>query len=110
MILEKIIWLKKVKEKVLIKLLGKMHKCKAVLSYCLKCRKNTENTNPNIFGTSNDKTIILSNCAICASIKSKFIEKQEVSRLLGSLGIKTPLSKIPLLGNVLFCIQFYWMI
>ena len=84
-----------------------MRKYKAMLSYCLKCRKNTENINPNIFGISNDKTIILSNCAICASIKSKFIEKQEVYRLLVSLGIKTLLSKIPLLGNVLFCVQFY---
>ena len=30
-------------------------------------------------------------------ILSKFIDKQEVSRLLSKLGIKTSLSKIPLL-------------
>ena len=34
--------------------------------------------------------------------KSKFIKEQEASRLLSSLGIKTPLSKIPLLGLLLF--------
>ena len=45
--------------------------------------------------------MILSNCAICSSKKSKFTKKQEANRLLSSLGIKTPLSKILLLSNVL---------
>ena len=44
----------------------------------------------------------LSKCAICSSKKSKFINKQESSGLLSKLGIKTPLSKIPILGDVLF--------
>ena len=109
-ILKKIIWLKKVKEKTLIRLFDKMHKYKTMLSYYLKCWKNTENINPKISGTSNGKTIILSNCAICGSKKSKFIKKQEANGLLSSLRIKTPLSKIPLLGNVLFWMQFQRMI
>ena len=46
--------------------------------------------------------MILSNCAICGIKKSRFIKKQEANGLLSSLGIKTPLSEIPLLGNVLF--------
>ena len=46
--------------------------------------------------------MILSKCAICGSKKSIFINKQEASGLLIKLGIKTPLSKIPILGNVLF--------
>ena len=46
--------------------------------------------------------MILSKCAICDSKKSKFIKKQEAKRILSSLGIKTPLSKIPLLSDVLF--------
>ena len=46
--------------------------------------------------------MILSNCAICGSKKSKCIKKQEASGLLNSLGIKTSLSKIPLLVNFLF--------
>ena len=73
-----------------------------MLFYCLKCRKNTENINLKISGTSNGKTMILSTCTICGSEKSKFIEKQEANELLSSLGIKAPLSNIPLLGNVLF--------
>ena len=79
-----------------------MHKYKTMLSYCLKCRKNTENINPKTSRTSNGKTMILSNCAICGSKKSKFIKKQEANELLSTLRIKTPLSRIPLLGNVLF--------
>ena len=45
--------------------------------------------------------MILSKCAICGSRKSKFIKKQEASGL-SKLGIKTPLNKIPILGDVLF--------
>ena len=44
----------------------------------------------------------LSKCVICGSTKSKFIKKQEVSGILSSLDFKTPLSKIPLLGDILF--------
>ena len=46
--------------------------------------------------------MILSKCAICGSKKSKFINKQEASGLLSKLGIKTPLSKVPILGDILF--------
>ena len=43
-------------------------------SYCLKCRKNTENINPSVSSTSNGKAMILSDCAICDSKKSRFIK------------------------------------
>ena len=46
--------------------------------------------------------MILSKCAICVRKKSIFIKKQEPKRILSSLSIKTLLSKIPLLGDVLF--------
>ena len=46
--------------------------------------------------------MILSKCAICGSKKFKFMNKQEPSGLLSKLAIKTPLSKIPILGHVLF--------
>ena len=46
-------------------------------SYCLKCRKNTENINPVVSKTSNGKIMILSKCAICGAKKSRFIKKQE---------------------------------
>ena len=71
-------------------------------SYCLKCKENTKNINPQVSSTSNDKLMILSKCAICGSRKSKLIKKQDAKGILSSLGIKTPLSKIPLLGDVLF--------
>ena len=73
-----------------------------MLYYCLKCKKNTESIDPKVSATSNGKTMILSNCAICGSKKSKFIEKQKAQGLLSNLGIRTPLSKIPLLGDILF--------
>ena len=71
-------------------------------SYCLKCRKNTENIYPKVSKTSNGRTILLSNCAICNSKKSRFIKNQEAKGLLSNLGIRTPLSKVPILGNILF--------
>ena len=73
-----------------------------MLSYCLKCKKNTESINLKVSKTSNGKTMILSKCAICGSKKSKFIKKQEASGILSSVGIRTPLSKIPVLGNIFF--------
>ena len=71
-------------------------------SYCLKCKKYTKKINPRVSITSNGKLMILSKCAICGSKKSKFINKKEASGLLSNLGIKTPLSKIPILGDILF--------
>ena len=64
--------------------------------------KNTESIDPNVSAISNGKTMILSKCAICGSKKSKFIKKQQAQGLLSNLGIRTPLSKIPLLGDILF--------
>ena len=71
-------------------------------SFCLKYRKNTENINPKISGSSNGKAMILSNCAICGSKKSRFIKNQEAKGLLSKLGIKAPLCKVPILGDILF--------
>ena len=77
-------------------------------SYCVKCRKNTENINPKISKTSNGRTMVLSKCAICGSKKSRFIKNQEAKGLLSNLGIKTPLGKAPILGDILFWMQFHW--
>ena len=73
-----------------------------MLSYCLKCKKDTESINPKVSKTSNGKTIILSKCAVCNSKKSKFIKEQQAKGLLSNLGIRTPLNEIPLLGDILF--------
>ena len=71
-------------------------------SYCLKCKKCTRNIDSKISGTSNGKTMILSKRAICNSKKPRFIKEQETKGLLSKIGIKTPLSKIPILGDILF--------
>ena len=71
-------------------------------SYCLKCRKDTENIDPKISSTSNGKAMILSKCAICGSKKSRFIKDQETKGLLNNLGVRTPLSKVSVLGDILF--------
>ena len=70
-------------------------------TYCLPCRKYTENTNPKIVRNRQNRLMIQSNCAVCGSKKSRFIKEQKAMGLLSNLGIKTPLSKVPLL-NVLF--------
>ena len=73
-----------------------------MLPYCLMSKTNTDSIDLNVSATNNRRTMILSKCAIFVSKKSKFIKKQEAKGLLSNLGIKTPLSKIPLLGDVLF--------
>ena len=46
-------------------------------AYCLSCRKNTENTDPRIVKSKNERSMIQSNCAICGSKKSRFIKEQQ---------------------------------
>ena len=73
-----------------------------MVSYCLKCKKNTESINPKVSKTTNSKMMILSKCAICGSKKSKFIKEQKAKGLLSNLGIRAPLIKILLLGYIFF--------
>ena len=70
-------------------------------TYCEKCRKDTENIDPKMVTTKNNRLIMQSTCPACGIKKSRFVKEQEAKGLLSNLGIKTPLSKIPLL-NVLF--------
>ena len=70
-------------------------------TYCVKCRKNTENLNSKIFTTKAGRFIMKSKCTDRGIKKSRFVKEQEAKGLLSNLGIKTPLSEIPLL-NVLF--------
>ena len=73
-----------------------------MLTYCVKCRHNTENLVSEISESKNNRLVIQSKCAVCGSKKSKFIKQQEPKRLLRNLGLKTPLRKVPLLGDFLF--------
>ena len=52
--------------------------------------------------------MILSKCALFGA-KNQDLLKQEAKRISSSLGLKTSLNKIPLLGNILFWMQFQWM-
>ena len=71
-------------------------------SYCLKCKKDTEDINPRVSNTSNGRTMILSKRVIRGSEKSRFSKNQEAKGLLSNLVVRTPLSKIPILDDILF--------
>ena len=70
-----------------------------MLTYCIKCRKDTENLNSKIFKTKNGRLIMQSRCVECGIKKSRFVREQKAKVSLSNLGIKTPLGKIPLLNN-----------
>ena len=70
-------------------------------TYCLVCRDYTKSINPKIVRNRQNRYIIQSNCATCGSENSRFIKEQQAMGILSNLGIKTHLSKVPLL-NMLF--------
>ena len=70
-------------------------------TYCLVCKKYTENTNPKIVRNRQNRLMIQSNCVVCGSKKSRLIKEQQALGISSNLGIKTPVSKVPLL-NILF--------
>ena len=72
-----------------------------MLSYCLKCRKNTESKSPKVVKTKNRRIMLLSKCVVCNSRKLKFIKEKEARGLLSSLRIRRPFNQIPLLGPLL---------
>ena len=72
-----------------------------MLSYCVKSRKKLK-IRIQISKIKNNRIIMQSKCDVCGVTKPRFVKEQEESRTLRSLGLKTPLSKIPLYGDVLF--------
>ena len=72
-----------------------------MLTYCTKCRKDTENIDTKMVRTKNSRLIMLSKYPVCRIKKSRFVKEQEAKVLLSNLGIKTPLSIIPLLNVLL---------
>ena len=67
----------------------------------MKCKRDTENVDPKMVRTKNNRLIMQSKCSVYGSKKPRFVKEQEAKGLLSNLDIKTPLSKIPLL-NVLY--------
>ena len=72
-----------------------------MLTCCVKCREKTENLNSKIFKTKKGRLILKSKYPECTIKMSRFVKEQEVRALLSNLGIKTLLSKIPLLNVLL---------
>ena len=70
-------------------------------TYCLSCRRYTKNNNRKVVRKRQNRLMMQSNCATCKSKKSRFIKEKKAMGILSNLGIKTPLSKVPLL-NILF--------
>ena len=62
--------------------------------------------NLKVLKTKNGRTMLLSKCAVCSSKKSRFMKEKEAKGILSSLGLKTPLSKILLFGDILFQFRF----
>ena len=71
------------------------------IAYCVKCRKDTESIDRKMVTTKNNRLIMQLKCSVCGTKKQRFVKEQEAKGLLSNSGIKTTLSKIPLL-NVLF--------
>ena len=70
-------------------------------TYCLKWKKDTENIDPKVVRTKNNRLLIQSKCSDCKNKNPRFVKEQEAKGLSSNLGINTPFSKIPLL-NILF--------
>ena len=68
----------------------------------MKRGKDTENVDPTVSNTSNGRKTMLSKCATCGSKILRFIKNQEAKRLISNLAVKTPLSKVPISGDILF--------
>ena len=67
-------------------------------TYCVKCGRDIENIDPKTIATKNNRLIMQSKCTVCGIKKSRFVKEREAKGLWSNLGIKTPLSKIPLLN------------
>ena len=73
-----------------------------MLTYWLKCKRNTKNIDSKMLETKNGRLMLSSKYAICGCKKSRFMKEQEAKGLLRNLGLKTPSSEIPILGDALF--------
>ena len=74
-----------------------------VLSYCMKCRKNTKSKTKRVAKTNKKKPLLLSKLEVCGSNISRFIKEKEVNGLLNRLGIKILfLSDLPIMDHNAF--------
>ena len=65
-------------------------------TYCVSCKRYTRNINATVIKTKNGRSQMKSNCSECGKKNSRYVSQKEGSGILSSLGIRTPLSKVPL--------------
>ena len=73
-----------------------------MLAYSLVCKKNAEDKDVKIIKTKNGRVILSSKCVVYSKKKSRFVKQQKTSGILSSVGIRKLLSKIPVLGDMIF--------
>ena len=73
-----------------------------MLPYCFKCKKNTKKVDSKVLKTKNGRTTLSSKCAACSCKKSRSMKGKEAKGILSGFGLKIPLSKVPLFGDILF--------
>ena len=74
-------------------------------TYCVKCRRDTENIDRKMARTKNNRLIMQWICPVCGIKKSRFVTEQEAKGLLSNLGIKTLLSNSIIKCFVLRCVK-----
>lgn len=82
-----------------------MNKSNLKMTYCMKCKKQTDTNNISVKKNKKGVNMMMGTCAVCGCKKSKLISKQHGDGLLSMIGILpegNPLSKIPLIGDLIF--------
>ena len=59
-----------------------------MLTYCVKCKRDTENIDPKKVRTKNNRLIMQSKCPVCGIKKSRFVKEQEAKSLLSNLAVR----------------------
>ena len=54
-------------------------------TYCIKCKKDTENIDPKIVNTKYNRLVMQSKCSVCGIKKLRFVKEQEAKGLLSNL-------------------------
>ena len=75
---------------------------KTLKTYCVGCKKSTASKNSSVRKTKQNRLMFVLNCAISGKKKIKIHQNYEASGLLSKLGLRAPLSNIPLIGDILF--------
>ena len=60
-------------------------------TYCLVCKKNTENEDAKMGKSKNNRIMLMSKCTVCGNKRPKIVREQDAKGLLSNLDIKIPL-------------------